>query len=60
MFFHILHDEWAIIVFNFGLHIALAEGCTNTGVPPYPLFEYPWFQLSAVHHGLKNIGKLKK
>lgn len=30
MFFHILHDEQAVIVFNFSLHITLAQECTNT------------------------------
>jgi hypothetical protein len=25
----------------------IAETCT--GVPPYPLIQYPWFQLSTVH-----------
>jgi hypothetical protein len=31
-----------------------------TGVPPYPLIQYPRFQLSVVHHSPEKIGKLKK
>jgi hypothetical protein len=32
----------------------------DTVVPPYPLIQYPKFQLSAVNWGPKNIGKLQK
>jgi hypothetical protein len=32
----------------------------GTAVPPYPLIQYPWFQLSAVYRGPKIIEKLKK
>jgi hypothetical protein len=31
-----------------------------TVVPPYPLIQYPWFQLSAVYQGLKKNWKLKE
>jgi hypothetical protein len=29
---------------------------TNTGMPPYPLIQYLWIQLSAVHRGPKKLG----
>jgi hypothetical protein len=33
----------------------VAEHFWYTGVPPYPLIQYPWFQLSAVHRGQNKI-----
>jgi hypothetical protein len=36
------------------------ESYGSAGVPPYPLIQYPWFQLSAVYHCPKKVGKLIK
>jgi hypothetical protein len=37
-----------------------ARFSNKTVGPPYPLFQYPQFKLSAVYRRPKKIGKLKK
>jgi hypothetical protein len=37
------------------LHGSENLGIAYTGVPPYPLIQYPWFQLSTVYCGPKKI-----
>jgi hypothetical protein len=32
----------------------------NTGVPPYPVIQYPQFQLSAVHRGPTKKWNIKE
>jgi hypothetical protein len=42
-------------VFIIQIHLLTAvPGMTHTGVPPYPLIQYPQFQLSVVYHGPKK------
>jgi hypothetical protein len=37
-----------------------AKGLLNTAVPPFPLIQYLWFQLSVVYHDLKKNWKIKE
>jgi hypothetical protein len=51
-------DEYRGMLVRFG--VVTAVNIKITVMPPYPLIQYPWLQLSTVYRGPKKKGKLKK